>query len=285
MRAALLNRFNLLQSSKFWLLVIASGLMTIHLTLTWRSENIDLLSTSLLFWVAVSSLIWKKHEVLKLESNFFSGCFGVFLVTWILLKSAFFVSGYDPFLRLSPLISALGISLLASGVKGLKQYWQELTILCFLVIPPSLLSLMIDLPALTAKFATYILWHLGFDVSRQGVNIILPTGAVEVYPGCSGVNVMLQLLGLTLLFLVMFPTDLTKKVVTPIVAVFLAFVVNGFRVALMAVLAHSDKAAFEYWHEGDGSVLFSMLAVLIFGLFCYFLLLRDESENQDFEEC
>jgi len=283
MKEIYLTRFKLPQSFKFWLLGIIGGLITIHLNLTWRSENSDLLSTSLLFWAAALSLIWKKHETFKLESDFLSSFFGVLLIIWILLKSTFFVGGYDFFLRLFPSISALGIGLLASGAKGLKQYCQELTILCFLAIPPSLPSLLIDLPSLTAKFATFILWHLGFDVSRQGVNIILPAGAVEVYPGCSGINVMLQLLGLALLFLVMFPIDLTKKVITPIVAVFLAFVVNGFRVALMAVLAHSNKAVFEYWHEGDGSLIFSMLAVLIFGLFCYLLLLQDEAENQDFK--
>jgi exosortase/archaeosortase family protein len=79
----------------------------------------------------------------------------------------------------------------------------------------------------------------------------------------------------------MFPTTLSKKILTPVMAVFLAFIVNGFRVALMAVLAHSNEAAFKYWHEGDGSLIFSMLAVLIFGFFCHFLLLRNESENQD----
>lgn len=271
----------LLQTPKFWLLVIGVSLITIHLNLSWRSENTELLSNSLLFWSSIVYLVEKKHKILKLESGIFSSFFGILLIIWILIKSASIVRGYDPFLRVSPFIAALGLGLLASDVKGIKQYWQELTLLSFLAIPSEVPLLLVDLPSLTAKFATSILWYLGFDVSRQGVNIILQTGAVEVNPGCSGINSILQLLGLSLLFLVMFPTTLRKKILTPVVAVFLAFIVNGFRVALMAVLAHSNEAAFKYWHEGDGSLIFSMIAVLIFGFFCHFLLLRNESVNQE----
>ncbi len=283
MRLSSFTQVQPLKNSKFWLLGIASGLIIIHLNLSWRSENIDLLTTSLIFWPAVSFLIWEKHEILKLESGVFSSCLGILLISWVLLKSASLVGvyGYDPFLNISPVITALGLVMLASGVKGLKQYWQEITLLGFLAIPSKLPLLLVDIPSLTAKFATYILWHLGFSVSRQGVNIILPTGSVEVYPGCAGIKIMFQLLGLALLFLVMFPTNLTKKVTTPVVAVFIAFTVNGLRVALMAVLANSNEAAFKYWHEGTGSLIFSMIAAVIFGLFCYFLLIQDESENQD----
>jgi len=43
----------------------------------------------------------------------------------------------------------------------------------------------------------------------------------------------------------------------PIVAVLVAFVVNGVRVALMAILvAYSSQEAFEYWHTGTGSEIF-----------------------------
>jgi len=93
---------------------------------------------------------------------------------------------------------------------------------------------------------------------------------------------MTHLLGLAVLYLVMFPTDWTRKVLVPVVAVSLAFVVNGFRVALMAVLAASSNLeAFEYWHTGSGSAIFSMISVFLFGLFCLFLLRQEEPANRD----
>jgi exosortase/archaeosortase family protein len=48
----------------------------------------------------------------------------------------------------------------------------------------------------------------------------------------------------------------------------------------MAILvAQQQMAAFDYWHEGDGSLVFSLIAVLLFGLFCWFLLGRTEIRN------
>jgi len=79
-----------------------------------------------------------------------------------------------------------------------------------------------------------------------------------------------------------FTTTSFKKILVLLVAVLVGFIVNGVRVALMAVLvALSQQDAFEYWHQGDGSLIFSMIGVLLFGLFCHFLLLQSASENQD----
>lgn len=272
--------FKSLQTSNFWLLGITSGLMAIHLTLTWSAEDSSLWGIGALFWMAVGSMLWSKRESLNLESSAIASTLGMILVALVLVKSIF-ISGYDPFLRVFPVISGLGIALLASGLRGLKQYWQELLILCFIAPSPGLLSLVIDISVLTAQFATAVLWYAGFDVSRQGVYVAVPSGVVEVYSGCSGIETMLQLLGLTLVFLVMFPTNKIAKIVVPVVAVSIAFVVNGIRVALLAVLsAPNNQQAFEYWHKGDGSLVFSTTAVLIFGLFCLFLLRQNESDDE-----
>lgn len=270
-----------LKTSKFWLLAIISGLIAIHLTLTWRAEDSSLWGVSALFWMAVGSMLWSKRNSLNLESGFVSSTLGTIIIALVLLKTIF-ISGYDPFLRVFPVISGLGFALLASGLRGLKQYWQELLILCFIAPSPGALSVFIDISLLTAQFATAVLWYAGFDVSRQGVYVAVPTGVVEVYSGCSGIETMLQLLGLALVFLVMFPTNKIAKIVVPVVAIFIAFVVNGIRVALLAVLsAPSNKQAFEYWHKGDGSLVFSTIAVLIFGLFCLFLLRQNQPNDDD----
>ena len=92
---------------------------------------------------------------------------------------------------------------------------------------------------------------------------------------------ILHLWGLAVLFLVMFPTNLAKILLVPIVAILIAFVVNAVRVALMAVLvAYSNREAFDYWHLGTGSQIFFLITVLLFGLFCYFAS-KDDSDNRD----
>jgi len=279
-----INWLKHLQEPKYWLLGIAAGLIALHLTLTSRTENTDLFGTMLLFWGVVCFLIWERHESLTLESGVFGSCFGASLIALILLKSSS-ISGYDFFIRVTPLLSGISLALLASGTKGLKQYWQELLILAYTAIPPGLIGVFVNVALLTAKFSAFILHYLGFEVVRKGVFLVLEKGSVEVYHGCSGVNAILQVLGLALVFLLMFPTTMGQKIVVPIIAVLIGFIVNAARVALMAVLVSlSQPEAFKYWHEGNGSVIFSMIAVFIFGLFCWFAILP-EPQNKKKPNC
>lgn len=276
-----LNKLRLAPGFNFWIVGIAVGLIALHLTLTLKANNLDLLSTSLVFWAAVFSLVWDKKDKLSTESGIFSSFLGASLLSSVLLKSAL-VSGNDVFLRFSPFISALSLALLVSGAKGLKQYWQELLLLGFISIPQGVVHKFFDFTLLTAQFSNFILQCFGFPVVRQGVFILLPPAKIEVASGCSGVNGMLQLLGLALLFIFMFPeTNRKQKIVIPFVALFIAFIVNGIRVAILTLLvAYSNSKTFEYWHLGTGSQIFPMIGMIIFGLFCWFFILRKPPNNQ-----
>jgi cyanoexosortase A len=265
-----------LSGSRFWLIGIGAGLVGIHLTLVDRTGQAEMLSTSLLYWIAVSALIWKKRNELILNSSLPGTALGLFLVAIVLIKSQS-LSSFDSFLRVTPLISAVGLAAIASGIRGIKQYWQELIVLSFMIPHSGVLSQAFDTSKLTAGFATGLLWCLGFDASRQGVYVLLPTGSVEVNPGCSGYGSILQLLSLAVIFLFMFPTHRFQKLLIPIAAICLGFSINTIRVAIMAVLSASgDKAAFLYWHNDEGSLVFSLISVLLFGLLCYFTLQQEQ---------
>lgn len=267
-----------LKKSEFLLLAIAVGLIAIHLTLSWRvATDFNSVLTKVLIWIAVCYRVGDKRNTLSLKSSFLPSLLGALLIALVLLRST---SPTTNFLQISPFISALGVGLVASGFKGLKQYRLELLILFVICLPHLTISGIVDLSEATAKFAALVLWYLGFEVSRQGVNIILPTGSVEVYSACSGMKNILEMWEMALLVLLIFPTDWRKKFLVPVTAIFVAFVVNGFRVALMAVLtASSNKQAFEYWHTGDGSLIFSMISFLIFWLFCHFVFRLTENES------
>lgn len=153
--------------------------------------------------------------------------------------------------------------------------------LAFIAIPPGLVLRVLDTAPATAKFSGFLLWYLGADVTREGIFLILPEGSIEVASGCNGLNLILQLLGLSMLVLLMFPTKRLQKIIVPVVGASVAFVVNAARVALLAaIVAGGDKKTFTYWHHGDGSLIFSMIAVLIFGAFCWLAILREEPENK-----
>ncbi len=147
------------------------------------------------------------------------------------------------------------------------------------MIPTTTLIELFDISHATATLAGNFLWYSGFPVVQDGTKLVLPTGFVDVYVGCSGIQSILQLLTLAFLFTMLFPMGWFQTLLIAIAAIAVAFLVNGVRVALMAVLfAQANESAFDYWHVGDGSQLFSMVAVLLFGGVCYFCLERFDAE-------
>lgn len=263
-----------LQLPKLLLLGIAAGLMFLHLTLVWQQDYNNLWMTSLIFWGAIGILVSQKCRQLTPTAGRLASGFGTLILVVVLLKSTSPTLNY---LNVFPLLSALGLALLASGFRGLKQYRQELISLFFFSVPRLVVPVLIDLSPLTAKFATFLLWYLGFDVTRYGVNIILPEGAIVVYPGCSGLATILELLALAVLLLVLFPTRRKYQILVPLGAVSLGFFVNSIRVVVMAIASAANEEAFNYWHTGDGSLIFALIAQLLFGLFCFGLLRLHEA--------
>ncbi|MEM6598360.1 MAG: cyanoexosortase A [Cyanobacteria bacterium P01_C01_bin.69] len=260
-----------LRNDSTWLFATFSGLIAIHLSLTWQADDGSLLGSAFVYWVAVFSMVWTKKGTIKLNSSVVGMFSGAFLLSLTLVKSAH-IQGYDPFLRLLPLASMLGISLIAVGFSGIKQFRKEVAILLFLVPPPSLLERLIDTSPVTAKFSTALLWYTGFDVVREGNFIFIPNGGVEVYSGCSGIDSMLHLLGLSVVFVAIFPTKKVQKLILPIFSIVIAFATNGIRVGLMALLSEPvNRVAFEYWHKGDGSLLFSIISVALLAAYCFFI--------------
>jgi cyanoexosortase A len=256
---------------KFWFLILGSALISIHLTCLWKLDLGEALSTSFVLWAAVCTLLWKRRDQLIFESGLFSVIIGIIFISLALIKSQSLAS-VDPFIRIFPLIAALGLVLMTSGIKALKQYWQELLILGSLIIHHGYLSQLFDISKMQAECGSLLLYFLGYDASRQGVNIVFPTGSVEVNPGCSGYNSILQLIQLSIIFLMIFSTPKWVKFLVPIAAVVIGFSVNVIRVSIMAVLSLNNPTAFKYWHDGDGSLIFSMIAVSLFALLCYFLI-------------
>ena len=258
---------------RYWLSGIGISLATLHLNLSQLGRP-GFFSHSFLFSMVVLLLLWQKRERLHWESDTVSSFIGISFLSLVLYRSLHLFPE-DFFLRISPLLSLLGWGLLASGIKGLKQYAPEFFLLSFLAIPWEFIYIF-DVSEVTAKFSTFILWTLGFTATRQGVWIVMPTGSVEVYNGCSGVRTILQLLGLSWILLTLVPTNWRQKIWLPIAAILLGFIVNGIRVAIMTVLvAMSNSEGFEYWHTGTGSLIFSAIAVLLFGTVCSMTLSKE----------
>ena len=267
----------LLKDNRYCLLGIAAGLQAICLTLVWKADDTGHFGMSLLFLFAIGNLIWEKRHTFKFESGVLSSFIGMTLISWVLWESANFADGNV--MRLLPFVSAFGVALLASGFKGLKQYWQELVILFFLGVPTVIASFLFDLSPITAKFSAFLLHYSGFDVVSQGVFINLPNGGVEVTEECSGLDTIIYTLSVSVLAMVMFPLRRSKLFFVPIVAIAIGFLVNAIRVVMLAIFAASDKAAFDNWHGGQASYLYGVIGIFVFGYFYWFLLQQEEKSQ------
>jgi cyanoexosortase A len=247
-------------SPAFLLLVLSTAVIAIHLTLIFKIGSSDRQITSMLFWATAAYLIWERHEKLQLQTGAVASTIGGIAILLLLLKC----TGYceESFLIGYPFIASIALALLASGFGGLRSYWREILLLFFAGIPEVLMAKFTDPSPITAQFASSMLWYGGLPVTRKGIYLMLPGGSVQVYSGCSGVVAMTQLLGMAVLFLMLLPLPWKwyQKLIIPVAAVAIGFLVNAMRVSLMAILVSQRQMdAFNYWHDGSGSLVFSVI--------------------------
>lgn len=257
---------------KFLPIFTIAALLAIYVNGLIRLDDLAHLGMSALYFLAIVKLILEKRQTLSLQTTFASMGIG-FLIIGITIWQAILSSQSELFWRIMPLLSAFGLTLVISQFQSL-QYWRELLILAFLGIPKLTIAAFYDPSPITAKVAGNTLWYLGFE-SRvfDDVYVMLPNGGVKVFEGCSGLESMCYTLGLAVICLLLYPVS--RQIlnwIVPLVAIAIGFLVNVGRVSLLALLnAWQYKSAFIYWHEGDGSLIFGMLAVITFTIFYYFL--------------
>jgi cyanoexosortase A len=262
-----------LTSPAFLLIVLCAAIVAIHLTLIFKIGSPDRQITSMLFWATAGYLIWERQDKLNFQTGIVASLLGALLLSILLLKTA----GYceESFLIGYPFFAGIALALIASGFQGLKLYAGELVLLFFSGIPEVLLAKFTDPSPITAKFAASMLWYTGFPVIQKGIYLQLPGGSVQVYSGCSGVVAMTQLLGMSILFLMLLPLPWKwfQKLVVPVAAVAIGFIVNAMRVSLMAILvSQKQMAAFDYWHTGSGSLIFSVIGTFLLVLLVWSLI-------------
>ncbi|MFN5516253.1 MAG: cyanoexosortase A [Cyanobacteriota bacterium] len=252
----------------FWLGGLGAGLIAIHLTLCLREDDPDFLGLSLIVWFAVITLLRRREGKFPWASDPTASGAGSLLIAIFLLRS--FNAALNPGLTILPLLGGLGLALLASGWGGPKVYWKELIILSLPVIPRELghgiFNLSYPLSLLTAKLSGFLLWYFGAEVTVLGNALRFPTGEVVISEACSGVSNLVYLAKVAVIFLLLFPfPQKFYRFLIPLFALTLALGMNVFRIAILALLSPASPDSFVYWHEGEGSTLFSLVNMVIFG--------------------
>ena len=273
----------LLKSDKFWLFSILISFAIFHLNVTWKvTGDPNRLTIDLFFWAAILFLLWRRRDRLRVDSDLASAFFGLLLIVLVLVKTISLFWFESSLLKFAPFVAVLGIAFLASGFKGLRQYWLELLFSCLMFFPTSDLESLIDsqfqISILSAKFSAYLLYYLGFNTATQNNEVLLflpgeGNFRALVHSQCTGISMMLLMLKLSLLSQSFFPMKWLERFFLPMVAVSLGFFLGVIRVSILT-LTMPYPAKFDYWHGTEGAQIFSTLSILIFSFLCYSVLQR-----------
>lgn len=275
-----LNLMQLLKRPQYALLGLIASLISIYLVLVWRIGDLTHLGMSGLFLLAIFTQIWENYPSYYYKHERTASLLAAALLGWVFWESSVITNEHQLQLGLIPFVSAVAVALLASGFQGVVQFRREIIIMLFLGVPSLMLNL-VDISQLTASFAAFLLRCGGFEVVQQGISLILPVGSTAVSKGWSGMESMAYLLGIAVICLTLYPVSRFKQVLALSGALSAAFVANSVRIAIMATLAApEDQQAFLYWQEGFGSLIFGVIAVVLFGLFYWFLYWLEILQNR-----
>ncbi len=263
----------LVRSSQIWLLSVAVVSTGVYLYILHTTQLARVLYSNLIALVPVFWLMWQKRDKLCLRYQLYPSLLGTASIAFAVSK----ISGdAGVWLETIPFFVLLGIVLIASGFSAFKAYRQELIILAVVALFGALkdpIEQNFALSTITAQFSHFLLPMWGIESVRQGEFIIFSQEvAVHVNKGCAGYRQIFWLLELAVLYVVLFPCNRINTVVVPTFAVLIGLIVNVIRVTILCILvAGGDIDGYHYWHLGDGSRIFTIIPVFIFGLLCFHL--------------
>ncbi|MCT7990261.1 cyanoexosortase B [Laspinema olomoucense] len=183
----------------------------------------------------------------------------------------FYVTGLPDFVNLSFPIVLAGICLWLKGFPGLKLLTFPL-LLVFLATPNQLPYLIapytLPLQSFIAGCAGFLLSHVGFNVTVEGIYLFVNQRVVEVAPHCAGLKMLLTSLYVALMLLYWTGSNesRTKTILFLGSTVAIAVIGNIIRNALLTFFhGAGHEHWFEWLHEGWGGDLYSatMLGLLI----------------------
>ncbi|MFO1186759.1 MAG: exosortase [Alphaproteobacteria bacterium] len=162
-----------------------------------------------------------------------------------------------------------GVVLCLRGWQGLRVFWFPVLFMLFAIVWPGWLIDRITLPLKqwATDFTVDTLFNAGYPISSTGVTIMAGQYKLLVADACSGLNTLISLMSVGVLYLYMvrnsgWPRDVALLVATP----FIAIAANVLRVmALSLIYYHFGSDVGEsFLHDFTGLFLFGVALGLIF---------------------
>jgi exosortase B len=158
--------------------------------------------------------------------------------------------------------------LLLSGSAALKLMWFALFFMAFMVPLPGLFvdALTQPMKMAVSYVAEFILYHLGYPISRSGVILQIGQYQLLVADACAGLNTLFTLEALGLLYLnLVRHQSVMRNILLAIFIIPISFTANVIRVMVLTLITYhfGDAAGQGFLHGFAGMVLFIAALTLI----------------------
>jgi exosortase/archaeosortase family protein len=185
--------------------------------------------------------------------------------------------------RLLPLFAAAGIAILFWGVRELRSRRAEAILLAVpavIPLPAAVWNAVVPMRA-TAATAGFLA-GLVMPVSRDGTFLRIPGATLQVIDSCSGMEIMSQLVVLSIVIACLFPCTSRQKALLVISAIGCGFVGNASRIAFEALIASYAPQQWAFWeHPGPGSRLYPLIITAVAALFWLVIMRRPSSSDRE----
>ena len=260
-----------LTARNLWLF-IASAVATQNIVVFYTSQNESMAVFAVLIWggavICMEDLIEKVHP----QPNPAIAILASIILLFVLLRTSLILHADGVLFLLAPL-AAVALVLLIEKPQSIFKFRDSL--LCMLLFPANaLLNRVIPeypMSLLTARLSAFWLSILGLDPLVSGREVLLEGGGVTVLGACNGLDMISQVMCISFIFLLAFRLrSLTSRFLIILLAPLVGLFSNTLRIALLTIFSANGSGKgygfwFDFFHKDTGSLIFSGLAVFIFG--------------------
>jgi len=252
------------------LLAIGIGIGILYLNvMTWLVNNWlnnPFYSHGFLIPVIAALIAWKNLSSSGvIERQPYKPGFGILSLGLALLVLGYF-KDIPSLSALSFLFTISGLILYLYGRAVMRSLIFPVAFLIFAIPPPGVLldKIALQMQTIAVTYSTLIITQLGVPVERIGAEIHLRNSTLIVGLPCSGMNSVIALLALSVLFVYLLRCKWYKKVTLVFAAIFFAIFANILRIVFLILIANSydEATATGFFHT-----LFSPLLFVIAFLF------------------
>jgi len=167
---------------------------------------------------------------------------------------------------LSLIITIFGTVLYLYGWDSVNKIKFPILFLLLAIPVPFTDVIIPPMQTISATSSSYLAGLVGIPVQREGFELKLPTASFQVAAECSGINSMISLLTVSIIYAFILEGGLLMKFGIVLSSIPLAMIGNSIRITSVLAIAnrYGQDVAISYFHDFSSLVLFS---VALIGLF------------------